>query len=322
MQISEVRDGDINARAGIVIRCKNRLLAEVPTNMVKNGWLMDLPKGHIQIGETALQAAIRECWEECNVKFLSNKLEQPIQIQYSRAPLYLFLAVIDDEIPVNCLSCVSTFIDKNDGIRKPEVEKFMWINPYTQIYLMNAQLRPGIMHYFNKMKYAESDTSVKFNPAFAKAVYDAFYDSEKETLDFYGKRYKYKDKFDGWPDHLDMENFEICYIGSDCITFQSGGDWQDYATVTLCFKRDSHKLIWKPFDATSEDSQSEIKHKIKCLIDCARSLEEDCQIAGPIMGDLPPNVGSTLSLGYKNGRVLPLPKKKANSKNYDSIPRF
>jgi len=40
------------------------------------------------------------------------------------------------------------------------------------------------------------------------------------------------------------------------------------------------------------------------------------------MGDLPQNVGATLSLGYKNGKVLPHPKKKASSKDFDSIPNL
>jgi hypothetical protein len=163
---------------------------------------------------------------------------------------------------------------------------------------------------------------MKFNSPFAKAVYDAFYDSEKESLDFYGRRFKYKTKFDGWPDKLDMENFEIVYVGSDKIVFESGGDWQTPASVALCLKKDSHTLIWSPFESYTKNSQAEIKLRLQDLISWAQTLDEDCQIAGPLMGDLPPNVGSTLSLGYKNGRILPPPRKKASAQDYNSIPNF
>jgi hypothetical protein len=110
--------------------------------------------------------------------------------------------------------------------------------------------------------------SIKFNPVFAKAVYDAFYDSEKQKLDFDGKRYRVK--FDKWPKGLDMENFEIDYIGPDSLVFLSGGDWQEMVPVTLCLKRDSHDLIWKPFDAYTRKSADEIKLGCQDLINCVQ----------------------------------------------------
>ena len=161
--------------------------------------------------------------------------------------------------------------------------------------------------------------SVQFNPDFAKAVYDAFYDPEREQLDFYGKRLSYKKKWEGWPEHLDMENFDLVGFGSDHLTFQSGGDWQEGASVSLYLKKG--KLCWVPFDAYTKRSRIEIKCACKDLINCAEGqINEDCQIAGSMMGDVPQNIGSVLSLGYKTGRVLPSPKKKADAKDYSSIP--
>jgi hypothetical protein len=163
--------------------------------------------------------------------------------------------------------------------------------------------------------------SIKFNSAFAKAIYDAFYDPEKEELDFYGKRFKYKKKWEGWPDGLDMENFEIDSLGSEHIVFVSGGDWQEMVPVALRLYKG--KLIWCPFESYTKKSNVEIKCACKDLISCAKGqIAEDCQTAGPAMGDVLQNVGSVLSLGYKNGRVLPLPKKRANSKDYNTIPKF
>ena len=50
------------------------------------------------------------------------------------------------------------------------------------------------------------------------------------------------------------------------------------------------------------------------------SFEEDCQIAGPMMGDLPQN-GGALSPRYKTGRVVP-PSKPHKQRDYSVIPNF
>ena len=163
--------------------------------------------------------------------------------------------------------------------------------------------------------------TIKFNPAFAKAIYDAFYDPEEGKLDFYSSRFKYKKELEGWPDGLDMENFEVDSIHSESIVFVSGGDWQDMVSVSLGLYKG--KLCWTPFDPRSDMSRTEINCACKDLINCAEGqINEDCQIAGPIMGDVPQNAGSVLSLGYKNGQVLPPPRKRPDTKDYNSIPYF
>jgi 8-oxo-dGTP pyrophosphatase MutT (NUDIX family) len=153
--IKEVREGDVRIRAGIVITDGRYLLVEQPTNMIQNGWKLDLPKGHLQKDETPLQGAIREVYEETSIKFEPWKLTRPIQVICDGDPLFLFYAKIDQIIPVNILSCVSTFIDK-DGIRKPEVEAYYWLNPRTQLHLVQERLIPGIKYYFKNQTYLES----------------------------------------------------------------------------------------------------------------------------------------------------------------------
>jgi 8-oxo-dGTP pyrophosphatase MutT (NUDIX family) len=153
--IKEIREGDVSARAGIIITDGQYLLVEQPTNMIQQGWKLDIPKGHLQKGESPIQGAIREVYEETNIKFEPWKLARPIQTTCDGYPLFLFYAKIDQLIPVNLLSCASTFIDK-DGIRKPEVEAYYWLNPYTQIHLMQNRLIPGIKYYFKNQKYFES----------------------------------------------------------------------------------------------------------------------------------------------------------------------
>jgi hypothetical protein len=184
--------------------------------MIRNGWKFDIVKGHLQAGETPKECAIRECFEETHIKFEPWKLARPIQTNCDGDPLFLFYVKIDRLIPVSLLSCASTFIDI-DGIRKPEVEAYYWLNPYTQIHLMQERLIPGIKYYFKDRTYLESANE--------------FTKMEKE-------------------------------------------------------------------------------------------LEDCCQTAGGMMGGIPPNINQILSLGYKRGEVLTLPKTIKKSQNYSNIPRF
>ena len=81
--LKEVREGDVNKRAGIVIVDGKSILGCLPTPSIKYPNLerkLDLPKGHMQEGETPIDAAIRECWEETNIKFESWKLKKGIVI--------------------------------------------------------------------------------------------------------------------------------------------------------------------------------------------------------------------------------------------------
>jgi 8-oxo-dGTP pyrophosphatase MutT (NUDIX family) len=153
--IHEIQGGDTFQRAGVVITEGNLILCGQPTNMIKNNWKLDIFKGHIQHNESIIHAAIRECWEESGILFEPWKLTRPIQTTCGDDPLFLFYAKIDQLIPVNLLSCASTFVDE-DGIRKPEVEAYYWINPYTQLHLMQERLIPGIKYYFNNQKYLEA----------------------------------------------------------------------------------------------------------------------------------------------------------------------
>jgi hypothetical protein len=167
--------------------------------------------------------------------------------------------------------------------------------------------------------------TVNFNPDFAKRVYSLFYDPEKGKCNLCSRR-KFK-SIKGWPEGLDLENLEIVSIGPDHITYWAGGDWQEGATVNLQLDTNGKRLKFIPFEFYSKKSPIEIKNAIADLNEQGQALmessrQEDCQTAGPMMGDLPQNSNGILSPGYKNGRVLPLPKKKTKSQDYNSIPYF
>jgi 8-oxo-dGTP pyrophosphatase MutT (NUDIX family) len=166
--VKEIRENDLAIRAGIIITDGQYILVEQPTNMIQKGWKLDTPKGHLQRGEYPIQGAVREVYEETNIKFETWKLTRPIQTTCDGDPLFLFLAKIDRLIPTSLLSCASTFVDE-DGIRKPEVEAYYWLNPYTQIHLMQDRLIPGIKYYFKNQKCFEAS--------------DEFSDMEKEFED-------------------------------------------------------------------------------------------------------------------------------------------
>jgi 8-oxo-dGTP pyrophosphatase MutT (NUDIX family) len=159
--ILETRNGDTSQRAGIVITNSHLLLCGQPTNMIKNNWKLDIFKGHIQKDESPLNAAIRECWEESGIRFDPWKLTNPIQTTCDGKPLFLFLAKIDEIIPTTLLSCASTFIDDFDGLRKPEVEAYVWINPKLHLNLIQERLRPGIRYYFSKILAENNDPEIK-----------------------------------------------------------------------------------------------------------------------------------------------------------------
>jgi hypothetical protein len=119
--------------------------------VTRNNWKLDILKGHIQKNESPLDAAIRECREESNIHFERWKLSNPIQVNYKCHPLFMFLAKIDKIINTSLLSCASTFVDTFDGIRKPEVEAYVWINPRTHLHLIQKELHSGIQYYFSKV---------------------------------------------------------------------------------------------------------------------------------------------------------------------------
>ena len=167
--------------------------------------------------------------------------------------------------------------------------------------------------------------TIKFNPSFISQVYKLFYNPDKGKCDLYWRK-KFK-LIKGWPEGLDTENLEIVSIGTDYITYWAGGDWQEGATVNLQLDTNTNKLEWIPFEAFHKKSAIEIKNAIADLNEQGRILSEsdqneNCQIAGSMMGDLPQNITNTLSLGYKNGRILPIPQKRANSNDYDYITYF
>jgi 8-oxo-dGTP pyrophosphatase MutT (NUDIX family) len=271
--MTEIRNGDIKARAGLIIRDAEHLLACKPTP--SSCWpnpKLDIPKGHIQQGEHPMNAAIRECYEETNILFEPWKLNRPMRFTMEGEPLYLWEARLTELPPIEMLSCASTFVDDAAGQRHPEMVGYEYIPLFNAkrngaFNVFQDRLRPCVEAYF---------------------INDSFYSFEDHRI--------CADKLN-LPDGL-YTGLHTAYY----LTLSNG--------VTF-------KTVWGV-----RGRNIPITVAVRGGLVYLKALDEDCQIAGPMMGDLPQNVGSTLSLGYKNGRILPSPKKRSDSKEYDSIPHF
>jgi hypothetical protein len=69
----------------------------------------------------------------------------------------------------------------------------------------------------------------------------------------------------GWPERLDIENFELHSVGSDHVSFMAGGDWQQMVICSIV--KDWNKDILKitPFDFYPEMSVEDKKTALERL---------------------------------------------------------
>ena len=107
----------------LVINGAGQLLLCHVTNTAK--W--DIPKGMRDEGETSLQAAMRELYEEAGVVFDAGRFEELGLFDYRRDKrLHLFLVRCGDELRLDTLVCTSFFPDPRSGVMTPETDGFRW----------------------------------------------------------------------------------------------------------------------------------------------------------------------------------------------------
>jgi len=86
----------------------------------------DLPKGGIDVGESPLQAALRETQEETGLGLDADALLDLGRFDYwPRKELHLF-ATLMPRLDVATLSCASHFCDPASGRSLPEMDDFGW----------------------------------------------------------------------------------------------------------------------------------------------------------------------------------------------------
>ena len=117
--------------AGVIITDGENILGCIPFGRgkkIENG--LDIPKGHIEEGESPLDAAIRECREETGIVFNPSRLEDLGLFNYKpQKNLHVFLAKMP--MPeVSSLKCTS-YMDMY-GKKVPEMIGYK-IVPLTEI---------------------------------------------------------------------------------------------------------------------------------------------------------------------------------------------
>ncbi|ADJ55476.1 nudix hydrolase [Escherichia phage RB16] len=91
----------------------------------------DIPKGHIEKGESPINAAIRECFEETGVVVEQHELLSLGLIDYtSKKELVLFVYVGNNYPEAEKCVCASTFV--KNGRTITEMDDFKYV-PYSQI---------------------------------------------------------------------------------------------------------------------------------------------------------------------------------------------
>lgn len=88
----------------------------------------DIPKGMRDPGETTLQAAMRELWEEAGIKFDPARFEDLGGFAYRRDKrLHLYRVRVGDEMAdLGHLHCNSFFPHAVTGLATPEADGYRW----------------------------------------------------------------------------------------------------------------------------------------------------------------------------------------------------
>jgi 8-oxo-dGTP pyrophosphatase MutT (NUDIX family) len=90
----------------------------------------DIPKGMQDEGESTLEAAIRELWEEAGIAYPADRFADLGLFDYrpdKRLQLYLVRAGAELD-SLDHLACTSFFPHQSSGVATPEVDGYRWAN--------------------------------------------------------------------------------------------------------------------------------------------------------------------------------------------------
>ncbi|QGZ42466.1 NUDIX domain-containing protein [Pseudoduganella flava] len=125
MDLSQTKDELLDTSCGtLIVNGAGQLLLCHVTGT--RNW--DIPKGLQDPGETPLQAARRELFEEAGLEFAPEHFSDLGVFDYRRDKrLHLFRVDVGDELcSLDHLSCTSFFPHRVTGAATPEVDGFRW----------------------------------------------------------------------------------------------------------------------------------------------------------------------------------------------------
>ena len=123
--------------AGILIKSDDKVLLCHSTGSPKGkGW--GLPKGRLDDGESASQAAVRETQEECGLNIPESKITFLTSVNYRskdehgpvKKELKIFIHNGDSSLQSEKLTCSTYFTPnyiKNSNVKVPECDDFKWV---------------------------------------------------------------------------------------------------------------------------------------------------------------------------------------------------
>jgi len=138
--------GNKELSCGVIIQnSKMQILGCIPYGFHDNR--IDIPKGHLEDGETYIETAIREVYEETGIKLPIESLIDLGMFEYTKyKDLYLFYCKCEIE-DVNELTC-STYFETKSGLR-PEMIGYEWVEQNN----IENKFYKGLIPILNKIKY-------------------------------------------------------------------------------------------------------------------------------------------------------------------------
>lgn len=108
----------------------------------------DIPKGHVEPGESPVTAAIRECSEECGIDVREYQLVDRGEHPYaSNKNIHLFEYTFDAHHEwIHNMNCTA-YHTKEDGTQIPEMDAFAFIHR-SQV---NNFVNPGLLKLIDKV---------------------------------------------------------------------------------------------------------------------------------------------------------------------------
>ena len=120
--------------AGVLVECNGEYLLGHATGM---GKCYSIPKGKVEAGEEEMDTALRELWEETNIKLTRDDLEDKEPFRYTSRggkKMVVYHAKLASK-PEN-LIC-HTLIDGSD---KKEFDSFHWVTQEGALELLNNHM--------------------------------------------------------------------------------------------------------------------------------------------------------------------------------------